>query len=198
MICLDMSVSAYYDAIYDADSAVIDVSKRFVTKRLFRSLISKGGINVEDFQQVYTQYFQDVYKYMLSLCRNPDIAEEITQETFFKALQSLDSFRGQCKLYVWLCQIAKNTYLTHCKKSKRTEEKNQEDDSIEDALLQKETAFQIHQILHVLPEPYKEVFSLRVLGCLSFAQIGVLFGKTENWARVTYHRARLKIKEEIK
>ena len=152
---------------------------------------------MEDYQTIYAQYFGDVYKYLLSLCRDPVLAEEITQETFFKALKSLDSFRGQCRLYVWLCQIAKNTYFSHLKKRREPENQALPPDSPEESLLRKESAFAIHQILHTLPEPYKEVFSLRVLGELSFRQIGILFGKTENWARVTYHRARLKIKEDL-
>lgn len=152
---------------------------------------------MEDYQAIYTQYFEDVYKYLLTLCRDPVPAEEITQKTFFKALKALDSFRGQCRLYVWLCQIAKNTYFTYLKKHREPENQELRTDSPEEGLLQKESAFAIHQILHTLPEPYKEVFSLRVLEELSFRQIGILFGKTENWARVTYHRARLKIKEEL-
>ena len=130
------------------------------------------------------------------------MAEEITQETFFKALKSIDSFRGQCKLYVWLCQIAKNTYFSMAAKEKHrtneTEIPETDGETLESALLTKESAFEIHKVLHRLEEPYKEVFSLRVFGQLSFKQIGILFGKTESWARVTYHRARLKIKEELK
>lgn len=154
---------------------------------------------MEDYQQIYSLYFQDVYKYMLALSRDPGLAEEITQETFFKAIKSLDSFQGQCRLYVWLCQIAKNTYRTYLKKRREPESGEEEAfaGSLEEMMLDKESAFQIHQALHNLPEPYKEVFSLRVLGELPFRQIGLLFGKTENWARVTYHRARLKIKEEL-
>ena len=153
---------------------------------------------MEDFQEIYTLYFTDVYKYVLSLCRDPKLAEEITQETFFKAIKKLDGFRGQCRLFVWLCQIAKYTYFSHQEKH-ATEPaiESEGNGSVEDALLQKETAFEIHQILHRLSEPYKEVFSLRVFGELSFKQIGLLFGKTENWARVTYYRARIKIKEEL-
>lgn len=152
-----------------------------------------------DFQEVYDLYFKDVYKYALSLSRDPQIAEEITQETFFKALKSIDSFRGQCRLYVWLCQIAKNTYITHSQKQRRAapEVEAPSGESLEERMLTRESAFEIHKVLHRLPEPYKEVFSLRVFGELSFSQIGELFGKTESWARVTYHRARLKIKEEI-
>lgn len=155
-----------------------------------------------EFQEVYDLYFKDVYKYALTLCRNESLAEEVTQETFFKALKSIDAFRGQCKLYVWLCQIAKNTYLSMVAKEKNhgyeTEVLNLAEESLESALLVKESAFEIHKALHSLEEPYKEVFSLRVFGQLSFKQIGILFGKTESWARVTYHRARLKIKEELK
>ena len=152
-----------------------------------------------DFQEVYDLYFKDVYKYALSLCRDVHLAEEITQETFFKALKSIDSFKGQCRLYVWLCQIAKNTYFTYAgKQGKLTAEVEVSGgEELEERLLEKEDAFEIHRILHRLPEPYKEVFSLRVFGELSFKQIGELFGKTESWARVTYHRARLKIKEEM-
>lgn len=152
---------------------------------------------MEDYQEIYTLYFQDVFKYVLALSRDPSLAEEITQEAFFKALKPLDSFQGQCKLYVWLCQIAKNTYLSYLKKHKEPEKEETLTSSLEEMMLDKESVFLIHQALHNLPEPYKEVFSLRVLGELSFRQIGLLFGKTENWARVTYHRARLTIKEEL-
>ncbi|MBO5129486.1 MAG: sigma-70 family RNA polymerase sigma factor [Oscillospiraceae bacterium] len=154
-----------------------------------------------DFEEVYNQYFKDVYKYVLSLTRDPEMAGEITQETFFKALRSIDSFRGQCRLYVWLCQIAKNTWLTHTGKPRHQSLEDTQPtgvDSLEERLADQDTAFRIHRILHTLQEPYKEVFSLRVFGELSFRQIGELFGKTESWARVTHHRARLMIKEELK
>lgn len=152
------------------------------------------------FEEVYNLYFRDVYRYALGLTRDEHIAEEITQETFFKALKSIDQFDGKCKLYVWLCQIAKNTYFTLLKKEKKTADASEFEDtgeSIEESLLDQDSAFRIHRVLHRLEEPYKEVFSLRTFGELSFRQIGELFGKTESWARVTYHRARLKIKEEL-
>ena len=153
---------------------------------------------MEEFQQIYDLYFRDVYKYALSLSRDPDVAEEITQETFFKALKNIDSFRGQCRLYVWLCQIAKNTFYTYQQKQSRGMPGRESSIDLEERFLTRESAFEIHKVLHRLPEPYKEVFSLRVFGELPFVQIGELFGKTESWARVTYHRARMKIKEEIK
>ena len=155
-----------------------------------------------DFQEVYNLYFRDVYRYALSLCRNESVAEEITQETFFKALAKLDSFDGRCKVSVWLCQIAKNTYISMCRRNKHLEnnshaELTPSNGNIEEIIFDKETAFAIHKVLHTLEEPYKEVFSLRTFGELSFKQIAELFEKTEAWARVTYHRARLKIKEEL-
>ena len=142
-------------------------------------------------QEVYEQYFTIVYRYLLSLSHNTHIAEELTQETFFKALKKVDDFRGDCDLRVWLCQISRNTYYDYLKKNKK----------YAPDLLQnfsdKDTAFQVHKVLHRLSEPYKEVFSLRVFGELSFATISSLFGKSESWARVTYHRACKKIREEL-
>ena len=151
-----------------------------------------------EFEEVYRLYFRDVYRYCLALTRDEQVAEEVTQETFFKALKAIDKFDGKCRLYVWLCQIAKNTYLSMLQKRRAGEElPNPSEESLEERLLTKESAFEIHRILHALEEPYKEVFSLRTFGELPFRQIGALFGKTESWARVTYHRARLKIKEEL-
>lgn len=152
-----------------------------------------------DFSDIYDKYFRDVYRYALALSKNESIAEEVTQETFFKALRSIDQFDGKCRLYVWLCQIAKNTYFTLYRKELRHQQALSPADpvSIEEKLLTKESAFDIHKVLHRLDEPYKEVFSLRTFGELSFRQIAELFGKTESWARVTYHRAKLKIREEL-
>ncbi|GLC81157.1 RNA polymerase sigma factor [Lacrimispora brassicae] len=155
-----------------------------------------------DFDEIYSLYFKDVYKYVLSISRDEMIAEEITQETFFKALRNIHKFDGKCKLYVWLCQIAKNTFYTYKKKETYHEDLTEAEDiladvNIEQRLLTKESVFNIHKVLHGLDEPYKEVFMLRVFGDLSFSQIGSLFEKTESWARVTYYRAKMKLKERI-
>lgn len=158
---------------------------------------------MDDFQTIYHLYFEDVYRYVFAMCKNAELAEEITQETFFKALKKIDRFEGKCTLFAWLCQIAKNTYYTQYTKNKRyssypvPDEKETADSFVEE-LTSRETAFEIHKILHHLEEPYKEVFSLRIFGELPFKQIGELFGKTESWARVTFHRAKMKIKEELK
>ena len=150
-----------------------------------------------DFEAVYRQYFADVYKYALALSRDEQTAEEVTQETFFKALTAIDSFRGDCQMRVWLCQIARNQYLTLCRERKKFTDAEPEpgDSGIEEGFADREDARRLHVLLHSLPEPYKEVFSLRTFGELPFSQIGDLFGKTESWARVTYFRARQKLKE---
>ena len=150
-----------------------------------------------DFEAVYREYFADVYQYVLALSRDEQTAEEVTQETFFKALTAIDSFRGDCQLRVWLCQIARNQYLSLCRERKRFGETADEpgDSGIEEGFADREAAKKLHRLLHDLPEPYKEVFSLRTFGELPFAQIGELFGKTESWARVTYFRARRRLKE---
>lgn len=157
---------------------------------------------MDDFDRIYITYFRQVYKYAMSLCQNPALAEEITQETFFKALKSIDSFRGNCSLNTWLCTIAKNTFYSYVKKQGRQSgyltDDVISDENIEEKFSDKETACTIHAILHKLNEPYKEVFWLRTFGELPFGQIASFFGKTESWARVTYYRAKIMIKEELK
>ena len=155
-----------------------------------------------EFEQIYNLYFKDVYAFVYSLSRNEKIAEDITQDTFFKALKSIDTFQGHCKLSVWLCQIAKNTYFTYVDKQKRFDSAEIPEQTaaarVEEIILNKEDSFRIHKALHRLDEPYKEVFTLRVFGELSFKQISQLFGKTESWARVTFHRAKQKIQDMLK
>jgi RNA polymerase sigma-70 factor (ECF subfamily) len=155
-----------------------------------------------EFEKIYTTYFRDVFLYIRRLSNDGHIAEEITSETFFKAMNSLDSFRGDCDIRVWLCQIAKNCYYSYLRKAGRTDsieniEIAEQGISLEERLSQQDQAVQIQKILHDIPDPYKEVFMWRVYAELSFKQIGQIFGKSENWACVTYHRARNKIKERL-
>ncbi|MBD5115596.1 MAG: sigma-70 family RNA polymerase sigma factor [Ruminococcaceae bacterium] len=154
-----------------------------------------------DFEQIYKAYYIQVFSYVMTFSGNPEEAEEVTQKAFFKALLSIEKFRGESSHYTWLCTIAKNIYLD----KKRDEQKHrrsvlsEKDTSvnIEEGLEDKDTALRIHRILHQMEEPYKEVFQLRVFGELSFSDIGNLFGKTESWARVTFHRAKIKIKDKL-
>ena len=164
-----------------------------------------------DIEKLYREYFTPVYRYTLSLVHDPDMAEEITQETFFRALKKINDYRGEASLKVWLCQIARNLSFDSLKRQSKTLALTKHDDDEsddyelpagsesdpEEQLLRKQTAMKIHSILHDLKEPYKEVFQLRTFGDLSFAEIGELFGKSESWARVTYYRSRMMIKEEL-
>ena len=165
------------------------------------------------FEEIYSRYFKDVYLFILAMSRDSHMAEEITQETFFKALKNIDNFQGSCSMKTWLCQIGKNTYLSHLKKQKHlareeihslptyenVETSHDEiPDSAETIFIRKNEALSIYKVLHCLDEPYKEVFTLRTLGDLSFQEIGEIFHRKEGWARVTYHRAKLKLKELLK
>lgn len=153
------------------------------------------------FDEIYREHFQGVYKYVYSLCRDASAAEEITQETFYKAMENLDKFRGETRLFVWLCQIAKNTYFNHTKKQKRLVSDEVllplHGGDLEEAFFDKEAAGHALRLLHELEEPYKEVFTLRVYGQLPFSQIGQLFGKSDSWARLIYYRAKQQIRRDL-
>ena len=154
----------------------------------------------KDFEEIYNQYFKDVYKFIYSICRNEHVAEEVTQETFFKALKNIDKYNKQCKFYVWLCQIAKNTYFTIYKKNSRNEELSEVmlDNNLLEKMIDKESALEVYKQIHLLEEPYKEIFYLRTFCDLSFKEIAIIYGKQENWARIIYYRAKIKIKEGLK
>lgn len=163
----------------------------------------RGGEKVTELEEVYKRYFKDVYLFVYSLSKNQHIAEDITSETFLKVMQSIDTFEGKSDIKVWLFQIAKNTYYSYLRKNKRvvpTEEFHKEidDTNLEKKILDKDESMRIHKILHMLPDPYKEVFSLRMFGELSYKEIGEVFGKTDNWACVTFYRAKKKIKEKMR
>ena len=156
-----------------------------------------------DYEKLYTSFYMQVYSYAVSLTKNCELAEEITQNTFYKAMHTAARFRGESDEVTWLCAIAKNLYRDELRSRQRTTEISEIDkieasDNVENEVADKDIAFSIHFVLHNLDEPYKEVFQLRVFGDLSFAQIGAILGKSETWARVTYHRAKLKIQERMK
>lgn len=155
-----------------------------------------------EFEKVYGAYFREVELYIKALCHDEDLAEELTAQTFFQALNALPKFRGDCDICSWLCAIGRNCYLSHLRKVKPTvdiEELAIPDptQTVEEQIIQKDQVMNIHRVLHTLPEPYKEVFSLRVFGQLSFEDIGGIFGHSANWACVTYHRAKKKIKDTM-
>lgn len=155
----------------------------------------------ESFEEIYRSFFDPVYRYALSLTRDEDRAEELTQETFFKALQTIDGYRGEGSLKTWLCAIAKNRWLSECRRKKpealdEIPERGDGAPGPEERAIERDDGRRLYRALHALPEPYKEVFSLRVFAELSFREIGELFGKTENWACVVFHRARAKLHEK--
>ena len=153
-------------------------------------------------EKLYEAFYMKVFSYVMTLTKDRNDAEEITQETFFRAISTDKSFRGDSDSYTWLCAIAKNIFIDEKRRSARQDDELSDElpdtnKGIEEKLSDRVTSLKIHLILHKLEEPYKEVFQLRIFGELSFAEIGSIFGKTETWARVTYHRARLKIKERM-
>ncbi len=151
-----------------------------------------------EFEQLYNTYYMRVYSYVMTLVKSAHLAEEITQQAFCKALGS--RFEGRAGEFTWLCAIAKNTAADELKRQGRTSPSDEEipaPGSMEQRVEDDALTLRIHLLLHEMEEPYKEVFQLRVFGELPFAKIGLIFGKTENWARVTYHRARLKLQERM-
>jgi RNA polymerase sigma factor, sigma-70 family len=158
---------------------------------------------VTDFETIYNENFHSVYKYILSLCQNEVMAEEVTQETFYKAMESFDKFNGDCRIFVWLCQIAKNTYFTLYKKQKRLRSESDFDFStqiapdFENKYFDNEISKKLHLLLHQMDNPHKEVFTLRVFGELPFSQIGEIFGKTDSWARLVFYRAKNELRRKL-
>lgn len=149
---------------------------------------------------VYREYSRTVYRYLLSLTHDAGIAEELTQETFYQAIKSAERFDGSCKVSTWLCAIAKNIFLSDRRRHPKTEEPHESfaaPDSPEDETIAKSCHVELLQKLHLLDEAMREVMYLRLLGSLSFCEIGEVLGRTENWARVTYYRGKEKLKKEL-
>lgn len=163
----------------------------------------KGGETVAQTSddKLYEAYYMRVFSYVMTLAGERSLAEEITQETFLRALTKRQAFRGESDEVTWLCAIAKNCFLDSARRQKRHEPIPEElpdpAKGVEQTVVDRDTSFRIHVALHALEEPYREVFELRVFGELSFREIGLIFAKTENWARVTCHRAKLKLQERM-
>lgn len=152
-------------------------------------------------EEVLCAEYGSVFRYVLALCGNEADAQDITQETFLKAMKASGNFAGSSSLCTWLCAIAGNIWKDRCRRQKKQGEMPEDIDSgisIEQRVEDRDLSLHIHKKLHALPEPYREVFTLRVFGQLPFRDIADLFSKTENWARVTCHRARKMIAEALK
>ena len=150
-----------------------------------------------DFDVIYQEYAEMIYKFLMRMCNDKNLAEDLMQDTFLKAIEKINTFDMRCKLSTWLCQIAKNTYFDYLRKMKKQKdvslcEENMPDVEMspEEKFVSAETTGEIHRIMHKLGEPYKEVFLLRFYADLSYKEIGNVFGKSEVWGRVTYLRSK--------
>ena len=141
-----------------------------------------------DMDVVYNDYAQTVFKFLMTLCHDEHTAEELTQETFYQAVRCAGKFNGTCKVSTWLCQIGKR-----CEASQLTESIVSEEGSPESAACLRDDKMELFRKVHVLSEAEKEIVLLRLTGAFSFREIGDIFEKSENWARVTFYRAKQKI-----
>lgn len=159
---------------------------------------------MQNIEEIYKEYSTSVYKYLFCLTQNKEISEDLTQETFALAVKDIKKFRGDCKLSVWLCQIAKHLWYKELKKKNRSVnvsfEEIKEDvlynETLEDIICAKEEKLKLFKDMQKLDEKSREVIYLRMIGNLSYKEIGEILGKTSNWSRVTFYRAKQKMREE--
>ena len=157
---------------------------------------------MQDIEKLYEEYFETVNKYLFCLTHNNDISEELTQETFYRAVRKIDKYKGECKVSVWLCQIAKNLWYDECRKNKRTINTRedclidiQETNTLEEEVIANDEKMLLYKKMQLLDDKTREVMYLRLSGELSFKEIGIILNKTENWARVTFYRGKNQLKE---
>ena len=157
---------------------------------------------MQNIEEIYKEYFKTVNKYLFCLTHNNDISEELTQETFYRAVKKINTYKGECKISVWLCQIAKNLWYDKCRRDKRLVHIEESElfniqtlNNIEDEVISKEEKRLLNKKIQKLDERTREVIYLRIVGELTFKEIGVIMDKTENWARVTFYRGKNKMKE---
>lgn len=153
-----------------------------------------------DIEQIYNDYFKIVYKYLICLTHNKEIAEDLAQETFYKAIKNINHFRGECKISVWLCEIAKNLWFNELRKMKKLSSLEIEESvdvlyNIEEEFLMKQDLEQLYNKIQKLDNTVREIFYLKLFSNLTFKQIGEIKGKSEVWARVNFYRGKQKLKE---
>ena len=154
---------------------------------------------MQNMDEIYEECFETVYKYLFCLTHNSDISEELTQETFYRAVKKIDTYNGKCKISVWLCQIAKHLWYNQCRKNKRIVDTDETFDiedpqNLEEQFIAGEEKVLLYKKMQNLDEKTREVMYLRITGELSFKEIGEILGKTENWARVTFYRGKRNVK----
>lgn len=155
---------------------------------------------MQSMDEIYQQYAKTVYKYLLSLIHDHDVAEELTQETFYQAIRGIERFDGSCQVSTWLCAIAKNQLRSYQRKHpplENLEDHDQTVGSAESDVLGSFNRVELLKRLHSCPEPFREILYLRIFGNLSFKEIGEIMGRTENWARVTFYRGKEKLRKDL-
>lgn len=159
---------------------------------------------MQDIEKIYEEYFEIVNKFLFCLTHDNDIAEEITQETFYKAVEKIGTYKNECKMSVWLCQIAKNLWYDENRKNKKIIDVEEKDlinipllENLENKVIANEEKILLYKELQNLDEKTREVIYLRITGELSFKEIGIILNKTENWARVTFYRGKNQLKEGL-
>jgi len=156
---------------------------------------------MQDIEKIYKENFETVNKYLFCLTKNWDLAEELTEETFYRAVEKIGKFKGESKISTWLCQIAKNSYYDVLRKNKKivNTEYNllelEAEESTEEKVILNDEKITLYKNLQKLDEKTREVIYLKITGELSFKEIGEILNKTENWARVTFYRGKQKLKE---
>ena len=156
---------------------------------------------MQNIEQIYEEYFEIVNKYLFCLTHNKDISEELTQETFYRAIKKIDKYKGECQISVWLCQIAKNLWYDQCRKDKKViyEENElfneQTLNELEEKVISDDERIELYKRMQKLDEKTREVLYLRITGELSFKEIGLILNRTENWASVTFYRGKNKLME---
>lgn len=155
---------------------------------------------MQNIEEIYKNHSNAVYKYLFCLTNNEDLSEDLTQETFAIAVKEINKFKGDCKVSVWLCQIAKHLWFKELKKKQKNIsiqgiEDLADTQTVEEIFFKKEDKLQLFKNMQKLEPKFRELIYLRMVGNLSFAEIGEILGKTANWARVNFYRAKQKIKE---
>ena len=158
---------------------------------------------MQNIEKIYEEYFETVYKYLFCLTHDNNIAEDLTQETFCKLVKKIDTYKGECKISVWLCEIAKNLWYDQCKRKKISTNcekyqllNEQYVNTLEENTILKEEKIELYKRIQKLDEKTRNVIYLRITGELSFKQIADILGKTETWARVTFYRGKNQLKED--
>ncbi len=159
---------------------------------------------MQNIEKIYEEHFETVNKYLFCLTHNNDISEELTQETFYKAIEKINTYKGDCKMSVWLCQIAKNLWYDLCRRNKKivnVEKKELFDsetlDTLEEQIISNDEKISLYKKMQNLDDKTREVMYLRITGELSFKEIGIILNKTENWARVTFYRGKKLIEGDV-